>query len=45
MVQAVTHFKDAKKLAEISEGLGDAMKGISNFKDAQFEMLSLKEKN
>ena len=29
IVQAVTHFKDAKKLAEISEGLGEAMVGIN----------------
>jgi len=27
-VQAVTHYKDAKKLAEISTGLGRAMKGL-----------------
>ncbi|KFY48155.1 hypothetical protein V495_01569 [Pseudogymnoascus sp. VKM F-4514 (FW-929)] len=29
IVQAVTHFKDAKKLAEISEDLGEAMVGIN----------------
>ncbi|EFR01336.1 pyridoxine biosynthesis protein PDX1 [Nannizzia gypsea CBS 118893] len=29
IVQAVTHFKDAKVLAELSEGLGEAMVGIS----------------
>jgi len=28
MVEAVIHFKDAKKLAEISEGLGAAMPGL-----------------
>jgi pyridoxal 5'-phosphate synthase pdxS subunit len=28
IVQAVIHFKDPKKLAEISEGLGDAMPGL-----------------
>ena len=27
-VQAVTHYKDAKKLAEISTGLGKAMQGL-----------------
>ena len=27
IVEAVLHFRDPKKLAEISEGLGDAMKG------------------
>jgi len=29
MVQAVTHYKDAEKLAEISEDLGEAMVGIN----------------
>ncbi|KLJ08007.1 pyridoxine biosynthesis protein [Blastomyces silverae] len=29
IVQAVTHFKDAKVLGELSEGLGEAMVGIS----------------
>ncbi|KAI1907133.1 Pyridoxal 5'-phosphate synthase subunit snz1 [Ophidiomyces ophidiicola] len=29
IVQAVTHFNDAKKLAELSENLGEAMVGIS----------------
>ena len=29
IVQAVTHFKDPKVLAEVSEGLGEAMVGIS----------------
>jgi pyridoxal 5'-phosphate synthase pdxS subunit len=28
MVEATTHWKDPKKLAEISEGLGEAMKGL-----------------
>ena len=28
MVQAATHFNDPKKLAEISEGLGEAMRGV-----------------
>ena len=29
IVQATTHFRDPKALAEVSEGLGDAMVGIS----------------
>ena len=29
IVQAVTHHKDAKVLAEVSEGLGEAMVGIN----------------
>lgn len=29
IVQAVTHYKDPKVLAEVSEGLGDAMVGIN----------------
>ncbi|KAJ5317585.1 hypothetical protein PENANT_c038G06165 [Penicillium antarcticum] len=29
IVQAVTHFKDAKMLAEVSQGLGEAMVGIN----------------
>lgn len=29
VVQAVTHFKDSLKLAELSQGLGEAMVGIS----------------
>ncbi|PYI05272.1 vitamin B6 biosynthesis protein [Aspergillus sclerotiicarbonarius CBS 121057] len=29
IVQAVTHFRDAKVLAEVSEGLGEAMVGIN----------------
>jgi len=29
IVQAVTHFRDAKVLAEVSEDLGDAMVGIN----------------
>ncbi len=28
IVEAVAHFNDAKKIAEVSEGLGEAMKGI-----------------
>jgi pyridoxal 5'-phosphate synthase pdxS subunit len=32
IVQAVTHFKDAKVLAELSEDLGKAMVGISDLK-------------
>jgi pyridoxal 5'-phosphate synthase pdxS subunit len=33
IVEAVTHYKDAKKLAEVSSGLGDAMVGISDLKN------------
>lgn len=29
IVQAVTHFKDAKVLAEVSKGLGEAMVGLN----------------
>lgn len=29
IVQAVTHFNDAKVLAEVSENLGEAMVGIN----------------
>ncbi len=29
IVQAVTHWRDAKKVAEVSKGLGEAMKGVS----------------
>jgi pyridoxal 5'-phosphate synthase pdxS subunit len=28
IVEAVTHFDDPKVIAEVSKGLGDAMKGI-----------------
>ena len=45
IVQAVTHFRDAKKVAELSEDLGAAMVGISNFSAPGFEMLSVKEKH
>jgi len=41
IVQATTHFKDAKKLAEVSEGLGSAMPGLELHKA---EMMSLREK-
>lgn len=40
IVQAVTHFKDPKKLAEISEELGEAMFGIDVAKLAEDEKLS-----
>lgn len=42
IVAAVTHFRDAKKLAEVSENLGEAMVGITNLK--AHEMLSTREK-
>jgi pyridoxal 5'-phosphate synthase pdxS subunit len=34
IVQAVTHYKDAKKLAEISAGLGEAMVGVTDLDKA-----------
>eukprot|EP00455_Lapot_gusevi_P051702 TRINITY_DN7778_c0_g1_i2.p2 TRINITY_DN7778_c0_g1~~TRINITY_DN7778_c0_g1_i2.p2 ORF type:complete len:138 (+),score=66.69 TRINITY_DN7778_c0_g1_i2:61-414(+) len=43
IVQAVTHFRDAVKLAEVSEDLGPAMVGISDLHN--HEMLSLREKH
>ncbi len=33
IVSAVTHYKDAKKLAELSTGLGEPMVGISDLKN------------
>lgn len=46
IVQATTHFRDAERLAKVSEGLGEAMKGIDFYgsKDAKFEMFSTREK-
>lgn len=38
IVQAVTHYQDAKRLAEISEDLGEAMVGI-NIEDLKDEQL------
>ena len=35
IVQAVTHFRDPKKLAEVSTGLGPAMVGISDLKKSR----------
>jgi len=43
IVQAVTHYNDPVKLAEISEGLGTAMKGLEIGGD-KIEMMSLREK-
>lgn len=43
IVEAVTHFKDAKLIAKVSENLGEAMVGINCFDD--HEMLSTKEKH
>ncbi|KAK2761175.1 Pyridoxal 5'-phosphate synthase subunit snz1 [Arachnomyces sp. PD_36] len=40
IVQAVTHYKDAAKLAEVSEGLGEAMVGINVAKMAEGEKLA-----
>lgn len=43
IVNAVTHFRDAKKIAQVSENLGEAMVGIGCFDN--MEMYSLREKN
>ncbi|KAJ5256640.1 Vitamin B6 biosynthesis protein [Penicillium angulare] len=40
IVQAVTHFKDPKVLAQVSEGLGEAMVGISVQKMAEGDKLA-----
>jgi len=40
MVQSATYFDDAAKLAEISKGLGDAMRGQSVEKMGEKEMLA-----
>lgn len=39
IVEAVTHFDDPKIIAEVSKGLGDAMKGIEISTIAQEERL------
>jgi pyridoxal 5'-phosphate synthase pdxS subunit len=43
IVQAVTHFNDPEKLAQVSEALGDAMKGIE-IDPKKMELFSLREK-
>lgn len=40
IVEAVTHWQDARKLAEISEGLGEAMRGTESAKLAAGERLA-----
>ncbi|KAB8254681.1 SOR/SNZ family-domain-containing protein [Aspergillus pseudonomiae] len=40
IVQAVTHFKDPKVLAEVSEGLGEAMVGINVSQMAESDKLA-----
>lgn len=40
IVQAVTHYKDAKVLAEVSEGLGEAMVGINVSKMPESDKLA-----
>ena len=40
IVQAVTHFRDAKILAEVSENLGDAMVGLNVAKLSDEEKLA-----
>lgn len=44
IVQAVTHYKDAKKLAEVSENIGGAMRGLA-IDPNQMEMFSLRERD
>ncbi|MGH8104061.1 MAG: pyridoxal 5'-phosphate synthase lyase subunit PdxS, partial [bacterium] len=39
VVQAVSHFNDAKLVAEVSRGLGEPMKGIDVAKLAPEELL------
>jgi len=43
IVQAVTYFNDPAKLAQVSEGLGTAMKGLEVRSD-KMEMFSLRER-
>ena len=40
IVEATTHFRDAARLAAISTGLGDAMRGLERSKLAPAELLS-----
>lgn len=40
IVESVAHFNDAKKIAEVSEGLGEAMKGIEISEIPEDQMLS-----
>ena len=40
IVQAVTHFRDAKILAEVSENLGEAMVGLNVGKLSEDEKLA-----
>jgi len=40
IVQAVTHYKDAKIIAEVSKGLGEAMVGISTRSIPEAELLA-----
>ena len=35
IVEAVTHFNDAKVIARVSAGLGEAMSGTGNIKESQ----------
>ena len=42
IVQAVTHYKDAKKLAELSEDLGEAMVGINMSEMPEQEKLQVR---
>ncbi len=40
IVKAVTHFQDPKKLAEVSENLGEAMVGINVYEIKQEERMA-----
>ena len=42
IVQAVTHYQDAKILAEISKGLGEPMSGLDIKQIAEAELMSLR---
>ena len=42
IVQATTHYNDAKMLAEISTGLGEAMRGQSVASLPQGELLAVR---
>jgi len=42
IVAAVTHYKDAKIIAEVSKGLGDAMRGLEIRDIPQEELLSVR---
>jgi len=43
IVQATTHFRDAAKIAKVSEGLGDPMKGLE-IDPRKIELFAMREK-